>query len=253
METALTISGESQTRSDSSRTQLISTWLFKFALAFQAQGKEPAINSETAPMLAALWSEALEDVPSEALEPVFKATLRSCKWFPTVADIRSHIESGEDSRAEEEWQNVLEYCRQWVNRDVPMHGPALPADIAHAARAAGGVYYLESCSEHDLIFAKQRFIEDLTRQRKTGDIAGFLPRSELRELLEAAAPRFALPETSENTPARWAEHSESVPRPLLRKVERAANLTAMIRQGEALWRASHGHPVAQADGASKKT
>jgi hypothetical protein len=40
---------------------------------------------------------------------------------------------------------------------------------------------------------EKRFVEDLMRQRKTGEIAGFLPCSELQGMLEAAAQRFALP------------------------------------------------------------
>src|SRR6516225_1206145 len=120
--TALTISAESQAHLDSLRSQLISEWLFKFALAFQAQGREPAVTEETAPMIAALWSEGLSDVPTEALEPAFKATLRTSRFFPTVADIRSHVESAEDSRVEDEWQNVLEYALRYVYPDIGVRG-----------------------------------------------------------------------------------------------------------------------------------
>jgi len=152
------------------------------------------VTKETAPLLASIWSEALEDVPTEALEPILRATLRSCKWFPTVADILSHVESAEGARCEDEWQRLLEYCRRWVNPDIGMErAPKLPADIAHAANAAGGLYFLESCSTDNLVWAKKRFIEDLTRQRESGDIAACLPDSPLGKLLEAAAPRFSLP------------------------------------------------------------
>jgi len=195
-QTALTTSGESQAHSESLRARLINEWLLKFAVAYPVQGnREPVVTKETAPLLAGIWSEALADIPTGALEPAFRATLQSSKWFPTVADIRSHIESAHYSRAEDEWQNLLEYCRRYVNRDTVRDNPPprLPSDIDHASRAAGGIFYLASCSEKDLIFAKQRFIEDLTRQRKSRDIAGFLPCSELQEMLQAAAQCFALP------------------------------------------------------------
>jgi hypothetical protein len=192
--TALTISAESQAHLDSLRSQLISEWLFKFALAFQAQGREPAVTEETAPMMAALWSEGLSDVPTEALEPAFKATLRTSRFFPTVADIRSHVESAEDSRVEDEWQNVLEYALRYVYPDIGVRGPApLPPDIDHAVRAAGGLHYLESCPTDELQWAKKRFIEDLTRQRKRVNIAAYLPESPLGRMLRANAPRVALP------------------------------------------------------------
>src|SRR6185437_8033812 len=71
--------------------------------------------------------------------------------------------------------------------------PKLPGDIAHAAAAAGGLFYLESCPTDELQWAKKRFIEDLSRQRKSGDIAPLLGSSELGKLLAEAAPRFALP------------------------------------------------------------
>jgi hypothetical protein len=217
-------------RSDSQTESLIKEWLFRFGVNFQR---------DVAPCFP-LWLEIFGEMNPDALLPLFESAMRTCKFFPTVADVLAPLEMVEETASEDEWQALLDYCRQWVYPDLPARGPRLPADIDHAARAAGGVRYLESCSERDLIFAKQRFLEDLARQRKTGDIAGFLPSSELRGMLEAAAPRFGLPEAQSAAPARRLEHSESVPRPLLRKVERAANLTAMIRQGEAIWRATHG-------------
>jgi hypothetical protein len=170
----------------------------------------------------------------EVLAPLFKRALKVCKFWPTVAEILAPLETAEQGTFEDEWQALLDYCREWVHPDLPTRGPRLPADIDHAARAAGGVRYLESCSQHDLIFAKQRFIEDLGRQRKTGDIAGSLPGSELRDLLKAAAPRFALPETASAASAR-VEHSEAFSRRLLQQAERRAVLVEMIREGQTLW------------------
>lgn len=190
----------------------------KFAVAYPTQGnREPAVTKETAPMLAGLWSESLADVPTEALEPAFRATLQSSKWFPTIADIRSHVENAYDALAEDEWQNVLEYVRRHFYPDplethalapevlkerfknyVPSQAgpPRLPADIAHAAAAAGGLRYLESCPTDELQWAKKRFVEDLTRQRKSGDIAPLLGDSPLSKLLERTAQRLALPSAS---------------------------------------------------------
>lgn len=192
---ALTISGESQAHSESFRVRLINEWLLKFAVAYPPQGnREPVVTEETAPLLASIWSEALADIPTEALEPAFRATLKTSKWFPTVAEITSHIERAEDSRAEDEWQRLLEYCSRYVNPDLGMaRAPKLPPDIEHAALAAGGLYYLESCPAEELVWRKKAFIEDLTRQRKTGDIAVCLPESRLGKLLAQVAPRFSLP------------------------------------------------------------
>jgi hypothetical protein len=75
--------------------------------------------------------------------------------------------------------------------------PKLPPHVEHAARAAGGLYYLESCPTSELQWRKKRFIEDLERQRKAGEIAGSLPASPLGKLLEKAAARFSLPAGSD--------------------------------------------------------
>jgi hypothetical protein len=61
-----------------------------------------------------------------------------------------------------------------------------------AVRETGGLHYLESCPTKELQWAKKRFIEDLTRQRKSGNIAAYLPESPLGRMLRANAPRFAL-------------------------------------------------------------
>jgi hypothetical protein len=200
-----------------------------------------------------LWLEGFADLSDAMLEAAFKKTLATCKFWPVkIADVREHVESAEDSRAEDEWHNLLEYCRKWVNRDTARDDPPppLPPEIEHAARAAGGVYDLESCSEHDLIFAKQRFIEDLTRQRKTGDIAWFLPCSELRGLLEATAQRFELPPAAAEyfgkpcaQPALPQTKDTRAPREVLQEIagsgptytrcpEHSAEMSALLRQGE---------------------
>ena len=231
-------------RSDSEAESLIREWLFRFGVNFQR---------DVAPYLP-LWLESFGGINSELLRPMFEHAMRTCKFWPTIADILAPLETAEQGSFEDEWQALLDYVHQWVYPDLPARGPRLPADIDHAARAAGGVRYLESCSKHDLIFAKQRFIEDLARQRKTGDIAGFLPGSELRALLESAVPRFALLETASAAPTRRVEHSESLPRPLLWEAERTAKRTALIREGEAQfkkqkekisaeWLAAHGIPA----------
>ena len=214
-------------RSDSRTESLIREWLFRFGVNFQR---------DVAPCLP-LWIETFGEMDHDVLLPLFQRAVRSCKFFPTVADILAPLDLAENSRGEDEWQNVLEYCRRFVNRDLGMAGrPKLPPDVDHAARAAGSLYYLESCSTDDLQWAKKRFIEDLARQRKTGDIASFLPCSELRGILKAAASRLALPNAA--APARCIEHDEAFPRPLLQNVERAASLAATIRQGESRWAAS---------------
>jgi hypothetical protein len=141
-----------------------------------------------------LWVAALSDLEPEILDAACRKAIQTCKFFPMPAEIRAHVETGEDSRGEDEWQNLLEYCRRYVHPDTGITAPKpLPPDIKHAADAAGGLYRLESCPTDELQWAKKRFVEDLTRQRTSGQIVALLPESELGKMLHSHASRLALP------------------------------------------------------------
>jgi hypothetical protein len=258
-------------RSDSQTEGLIRQWLSRLGVNFQR---------DVAPHLP-LWLETFGGMDPEVLRLLFERAMRTCTFFPAIAEILAPLGTAEEGSFEDEWQALLGYCERWVNRDVPnMPGkPALPPDIDHAARAAGGVYYLESCSTEDLVWAKKRFIEDLARQRKTGDIAGFLPGSELRALLSTAAPfqlppaaaeYFRLPGAGSALPRTEAPTPEGIPQSIVSAgpgpthrhcPEHSAEMSALIARGESLhreqsekifaaWRVSHGiraaEPVAAA-------
>ena len=139
----------------------------------------------------------------ETLEPLFRKALTTCKFFPKIADILEPLTSVEQADFEDEWQSLLCYCREWVHPDIFFRGaPELPVEIDHAARAAGGVHFLRSCSQEELVWRKKAFIEDLQRSRKTGDMAGLLTGRELRKLLrQATAPVALLPDSIPYTPA----------------------------------------------------
>lgn len=191
--------------------KLISIWIFKFLTACAPSKDGPAVTEQTAPMVAQVWDEGLEDVPTEALEPTFKATLRASKWFPTVADIRQHVECAEDTRSEDEWHRALAYAREWCHPDgIIAFGatrPILPSDIDHAIRAAGGGRFLWGCSEEQLIWAKKAFLEDLKRQRNAGHIAPLLGPSEFRKVLSEAGKRATL------LPSATATEAPAIPPP----------------------------------------
>jgi len=166
----------------------------------------------TAPLVS-IWTEELSGYPASTLEPLFRNVLRTCKFFPTPADVLEPLKAVEQSDFEDEWQSLLDYCREWVHPDIHFHGaPELPGEIDHAARAAGGVHFLRSCSQEELGWRKKAFIEDLQRSRKTGDLAGLLTGGELRKLLrQAAAPIALLPDAIPYTPAIAAERATVEP------------------------------------------
>jgi hypothetical protein len=183
---------ETQEHSGSTDT-LIRQWLFRFGVNFE---------KDIAAILP-LWQEAFGGIEAKTLESLFKRAFTTCKFFPKVADILEPLQAVEQADFEDEWQSLLDFCREWVHPDIHFSGtPQLPADIDHAARAAGGVQYLRECSQKELGWRKKAFIEDLQRSRKTGDLTGLLTGGELRKLLKTAAPSVALlPAAIPYTPA----------------------------------------------------
>jgi hypothetical protein len=195
----------------------------------------------------ALWLEGFADLPDGVLEAAFKKTLATCKFWPVkIADVREHVERAEDSRAEDEWQNLLEYVHRHVNPDLAhasfgscglSRAPRLPPDIDHSARAAGGLYFLFGCSTEELQWSKKRFVEDLQLQRQSGDIAAFLPASPLAKLLEATAARFTLPAALDSpaslpAPVTIADTSQENQRTYTLPPEGDAEYAPMIRKQE---------------------
>ncbi len=156
----------------------------------------------TAPLVS-IWIEELSGYPAETLEPLFRRALKTCKFFPALAEILEPLNTVEQADFEDEWQSLLDYCREWVHPDIHFSGtPSLPVEVDHAARAAGGVHFLRECSREELGWRKKAFIEDMQRSRKTGDLAGLLTGGELRKLLrKAAQPVGLLPDAVPYTPA----------------------------------------------------
>ena len=189
------ISGpHSKASEQQNRNTLLREWLLRFSI-----NADKALDADAISGFTSLWLEAFADLSDAVLESAFKKTLVTCKFWPVkIADVREHIEKAEDSRCEDEWQGLLDYCSKHVYADLGMAGaPKLPADIAHAADAAGGLRYLESCSSEELPWRKKDFIADLQRQRTSGDIAALLGPSPLGKMLEATAVRLSLPAATE--------------------------------------------------------
>jgi hypothetical protein len=179
MENQLALASPCTTQQDSASTdRLIKEWLFRFGVNFE---------KDVVPVLP-LWLEAFGGMSTENLEPLFRRALKTCKFFPRVADILEPLNTVKQTNFEDEWQALLDYISGWVHPDIHFSGtPELPAEIDHAARAAGGVHFLAQCSHEELGWRKKAFIEDLGRSRKTGDLAGLLTGEELRKLLNRAA------------------------------------------------------------------
>jgi hypothetical protein len=166
-------------------------WLVKFAEVCQR---------ELTPALTEIWVEQLRDIAPEILDAACDRLAKTWTsgFLPAPGNIRAQIDSTQQGTFEDEWQGVLAYIAEWYSPDMVFSGtPRLPEDLDHAARAAGGLGHLFNCSREDLQWAKKRFVEDLTRTRQSGDLAGLLPSASLPDLLQRAraeyTPRLAAP------------------------------------------------------------
>jgi len=138
----------------------------------------------TAPLVS-IWIEELSSYPVSSLVPIFRNALRTCKFFPTPADVLEPLKAVEQAHFEDEWHALLGYCREWVHPDIRFSSaPELPVEIVRAARAAGGFQYLRACTAEQLQWAKKRFFEYLNRIHQTNDLAAQLTGGELCKLLK---------------------------------------------------------------------
>jgi len=103
----------------------------------------------------ALWEEGFADLPHDVLDAAFRKTLRECKFWPVkVADVRERVDKTRETAvlaaADLEWQRLLDHVRRWINPDIQdalsRRAPKLPERVDRAARAAGGLEYLDTCS-----------------------------------------------------------------------------------------------------------
>ncbi len=125
---------ETQEPSDSTR-QLIREWLFRFGVNFE---------KDVAPILP-LWLEAFGDMDARTLETLFRKALKTCKFFPKVADILEHVEHAQEVAASEAaeiaWLQVLDIRRTAYSPDIPQYLDRalsrVSERIRRAARAAG--------------------------------------------------------------------------------------------------------------------
>jgi len=191
------------------RSRQIREWIVALAENFGADLSVARID---------LLEAGLADLHLEQIHTAFKlCALRRERFFPSLAELRGYVDGGTKQAAdaiddELVWQKILEYCRKFVRPDIlrpappsedaddqtkrmypAKWGPPLPAAWEFAARVAGGLAFLERCSERDLIFAKQRFLEALTRWREGSENFGQLPEGPVKKLISGIAAAKQLP------------------------------------------------------------
>ena len=94
--------------------------------------------------------------------------------------------------AADAWDRYLAHVQKYFHPDLGWNrrAPDLDAITERSGRAAGGAYWVETCSESDLQWARKRFIESYTLTHETGQNQNLLTRGEAKKILESltAAP-----------------------------------------------------------------
>jgi hypothetical protein len=172
--------------------------LIRKALAVFGENYREEVSAE----LSKIWDQALADIPTEQLTVAFDLVLKTCRRFPSVADVRAQVAQADEYafslEAEEAWQRALDFITQGCWSRVK----ELDGKTMHAVRAAGGSEWIESCSREDLQWAKKRFIADYTLIHEMGQAERLLSDGEAKRLLRelnsrAKGPR-ALPAVGES-------------------------------------------------------
>jgi hypothetical protein len=172
------------------RSRRIREWIVALAENFSAELSAARID---------LLEAGLADLNLEQIHTAFKiCALRRERFFPSLAELRSYANGGMKQAADTiddqlAWDEVLQHCRRYVFPDLGQYGPPLPPAWNFAVRVAGGLAFLESCSQRDLIFAKERFLSALARWRDGQENFAQLPDGPAKELIAAAAEQKKLP------------------------------------------------------------
>jgi hypothetical protein len=158
----------------------------------------------TAPLVS-IWIEELGAYPVEQLDGMFRHILRTWKpeygkTFPVIAEVLQPMDVAAKnelaSRADLEWQKLLDYIRRYYWADGPWQhkAPKLPEKVRVSCNAAGGFAWLNECSRDDLVWAKKGFVESYIAWEEMNKDQWLLPEGTLRNLLlEASSEKALLP------------------------------------------------------------
>ena len=168
------------------------------------------------------------------LESLFRRALKTCKFFPKVAEILEPLENAEKNAApeaaEKAWQIVLDIRRCHWNPDMPApfnRAVAKLSDRVRQATRAAGVFRDFESVEALHTWAKKRFVESFVAYGELEQDKFLLPEGELKNLIGDIAESKALPALSEES--------------------RRASWNAMHARGLAYAEKLKGDPSQQAD------
>ncbi|HEV2386783.1 MAG TPA: hypothetical protein VGS20_05950 [Candidatus Acidoferrales bacterium] len=185
-----TIEAAETCKPPASSREVARRWMVRFGELF---GRELTVA------MVALWTDAVSDLRPDVLESACRQAARTARFFPTPGEVRAAIDqanaAGLELEAEAAWQQALGHARDWCG---DRRAPRLPPKIEQAVRAAGGLHWIESCPEKELVWAQRKFLEAFKRADELDRAGHLLTRGEAGRILaeaSAAANVRALPGT----------------------------------------------------------
>ena len=157
-------------------------------------------RQEVSPAQAKIYLLHLQDIPLERLGPALRAAIDACRWFPTVAEIRTLAgadekqqakleEARDELEAKKAWDALQDYIDEWGAERQPslsagkwFHAPDLPAATAYAAAQCGGYYKVATATTENVHFIRREFLESFRYYRETAALSA-PSREEAKRLL----------------------------------------------------------------------
>jgi hypothetical protein len=156
-------------------------WLVKFGEICQ---------KEVSSALFAIWDEQLRDIAPDLLDRACDKLAKTWQsgFLPTPGNVRAQIAQADAKglhvEAEEGWHRALRCSKEYFGSS---RVPDLDPVTDRAARAAGGLSFIESCSSEELVWAKKRFLENYVRLREAGESENLMTNGEARKFIRELA------------------------------------------------------------------
>lgn len=176
----------------------LARWMATFGEAF---------NQSVTKERIAIYHQVLgAELTAEQLERACERALRSCRFFPTIAEIRELARHDEKRQVEQEtgrdcldaeraWDELLKYIHRWGADLIPVcHGRAadgqlimetpepLTPEIAWAVKQCGGYRCIAEADQEKMHFLREDFLKHYIRHRETAALRA-PTREEARRLL----------------------------------------------------------------------
>lgn len=162
------------------------------AIVLQAANAWPHIAGKMTAGTAAIYAQALADIPAEAVEVAYASLLRTSQWYPSVAQVRQEAEAyirlhngTVEQTADEAWCEVMHALRAYPHRSHPLQ-PLTQAALA----ACGGLTKLAHSEEAMLPAFQSQFrkaYETCLKRQKDNDrimsVIAALPEAQQDKLL----------------------------------------------------------------------